>query len=607
MNRFKLIAPYLALVGVTLAVFAQTLTFQFINYDDPLYVGVLSRTHFSSFSDAVHWAFTYTQSGDWQPLTWLSWMLDKFFYGENASGYHATNLLLHIAVVCLFYFFLFKATRYAGRSFLAAAFFAIHPMRVESVAWVAERKDLLSAFWMMLTLALYVHYVQSFRKPKEVRKSFILYFFILLAYGLGLLSKPMLVTLPVLMLFLDIWPLGRLQELNKNNAFKRVVQIIFEKTPMFVMALGSSLLTIQAIKEIKPFLPPAPVEMPLRVENAIFGYWYYLKKLFWPQPLTFFYPRPDEFPATLIFFSALLLIALTFFALASLKKRPYFSVGWFWYLIVIVPVSGIVHMASASTADRYSYFAHMGVLIALVWLISEILLPLYKKFKLLLFFGVVFMIFVSGVSASIYCAQWKNSKTLYEHAIQVSDNNYRAFNNLGILLMDRRQLEEAEGLFKKALKAEPYFGKGYRNLGFVQFKMERWEDAYKNLSQAAQMLPDDVLTHKTLGVLEENRKQTMRAIAHYEISLKFDTDPNPEIYYKLGNLYRKREDYDESIKYFQKLFDYLPDHVSGHNNAAGVYLLSGNRDKALEHYKRALELEPDHVNANKMIKMFEEK
>lgn len=477
------------LIALVAAVFGQTLGHDFLNYDDNSYVtanpAIAAGLSGSGFRAAVR-----PYAGNWHPLTWLSHQLDVEIFGMKPGGHHLVNVLLHAGGALALFGTLLAATGGLWESALVAALFAVHPLHVEPVAWVAERKEVLATFLGFCTLAAWVHHL---RHPSAAR-----YAACIALYALGLAAKPMLVTLPLLMLLLDIWPLGRLRlERTTNSAVFPLPGLVGEKTPFFMLALASAVVTLYAQHSgIRPMVEPAAV---LRAANAVTSCAIYLRQAFWPAGLAPFYPYPkDGIPWPLWASAALLLAALTATTLLAFRRRPYLVVGWGWYLIALVPVIGLVQVGAQAHADRYTYLPLTGVFLALAWSIPS-LLPTGNRPRALAAGVAIAVVATLGAAARVQTGVWRDSRTLMEHTARVTTGNYIALNNLGMTYFEDGRAAESIPYFQRALEANPVYGKAVFNLA------NAFSVLYKNPEELAAFIrtlaltPGDLETRYHLG------------------------------------------------------------------------------------------------------------
>jgi len=458
-NKTLKVAICIFLMVATFCIYSQVQDHEFINLDDDLYITNNLNVQAGLTSESVKWAFTTMDSGDWSPVNWLSHMLDYQLYGMHPKGHHLTNLFFHIANALLLFMVLHRMTGALWQSGFVAAMFAFHPLNVESVAWAAERKNVLSTLFWLLTMLAYIHYA-----AKPTIKSYGLVF---LFFTLGLMSKSMLVTLPFVLLLLDYWPLRRLKfeqerggnETSEKNTARRseVFRLVLEKIPLFLLSVVFSIINfIAATKSLQAFSVP----LKERIIHSLITYLAYLQKMFWPSKLSSFYPYPEnDLSVTQGIFCGMVLVGITFISIKLIRKAPYFAVGWFWYLGTLVPVIGIfVQISWAAMADRYAYISLIGIFVIIAWGVPELLKEWhYRKNVLKASAGILILTLMPITWLQV--SHWKSSITVFKHAIKVTDKKYPGFsvvhNNLGIALVAEGKNEEAISHYKMAIKLKP--------------------------------------------------------------------------------------------------------------------------------------------------------
>jgi hypothetical protein len=463
----------LILTWVTYAVYGQVRDHEFITFDDYEYVVQNPLVRSGITLQNLGRVFTTVHASNWHPLTWISHMVDAELFGLNPSAHHMSSLVLHILCAVLLFSFLRQATGAVWRSFLAAALFTLHPLHVESVAWVAERKDVLSCAFFLLTLLAYRRYALN-----PCVKTYALALFL---FSLGLMSKPMLVTLPFVLLLLDYWPIGRLDPKNPR-AF-----LVIEKIPFFLFSAAASILTYTVQLRWGAVVEQIPLRE--RLVNALHSYTVYLFKTFWPHPLSFFYPHPlDSIPLWQSIGSLLLIGSLTWLSIRLFRRLPYLAVGWFWYLGTLLPVIGLIQVGSHAMADRYTYIPHIGLFIVLAWGSAGFL---EKRAHLRPVFVALWLCFLVPLSAVTWrqVGHWKNSFTLYRHAIAVTSSNIVAHNNLGNALAREGELDEAEQHLREAIRLNPHDAAAHNNLGNVLMKLGRIEEGVLHYQEALRIKP----------------------------------------------------------------------------------------------------------------------
>jgi len=466
------------LVLATFAIYSQIQDHEFINFDDDLYITNNLNVQAGLTSESVKWAFTTSHPPYWHPVTWLSHILDYQLYGLHPKGHYLTNLFLHISSVLILFIVLFRMTGALWQSGFVAAMFALHPLNVESVVWIAERKNVLSTLFWLMTMWAYIHYAE---KPTVKRYGLVFLFF-----TLGLMSKPMLVTLPFVLLLLDYWPLRRLKfgqerggnETSEKNTAKRseTLRLVFEKIPLFLLTIGLGIVTFIAQKSSGNMNYMENRTFSTRLANAMVSYLEYFEKMIWPEKLAVFYPHPGN---TLSVWQGILcgvaLVSITIISIRLIRKAPYFAVGWFWYLGTLVPVIGIVQVGGHAMADRYAYIPLIGIFIIVAWGVPELISKWrYKEKVLSISVGII--IFTLLITTWRQVSHWKNSITIFKHAIRVTDKKYpntaRIHNNLGAALSAERKIEEAISHYKMAIKINPDYAAAHNNLGIALRSME---------------------------------------------------------------------------------------------------------------------------------------
>jgi tetratricopeptide (TPR) repeat protein len=479
----KSVGICIGLTVLTWIVFGQTLWHDFINYDDPRYVYENTKIISGLNLGGIPWAFTHIHSMNWHPLTTISHMLDCQLYGLRSGWHHFTNVLLHTIAVVLLFLALTKMTGAFWRSGFTAAVFAIHPLRVESVAWIAERKDVLSGVFFMLTVLAYVHYT---RLP-SVRR----YLVVVFVLACGLMSKPMLVTVPFVLLLLDYWPLDRI----KGQFWTRVL----EKLPLVVLSALSSIATLVAQKGAVGWTEELPIFE--RINNAVVSYVLYIWQMFWPTRLAVFYPHPENSLAPWEIISCLLLlICITAIAIALRKPRPYLITGWLWYLGMLVPVIGLVQVGWQGRADRYTYLPQIGLYIAVTWAVAD-LTASWRRQRTILSVAALLVVGVLSLCAFVQTSYWRNSETLFKHALAVTRDNDVAENNLGIVFQGQGKLDEAISLLQAAVALRPDNSPAHENLAKALLQKGNVADALIHYQKLLELQPDNIEVHNIVGTV----------------------------------------------------------------------------------------------------------
>ena len=577
-NKQKLIVCIFLIVA-TIAVFWQVNQFDFVNIDDNVYVTHNSRVLSGINIRSFQWAFLTTHAEFWHPLTWLSLMLDHDLYGLNAGGYHLTNLILHILSTLLLFWLFCRMTKEIWKSAFVAALFAIHPLHVESVAWIAERKDVLSTFFWMLTLCLYVFYTE---KPDVKR-----YMLVLGVFVLALMSKPMVVTLPVIMILLDYWPISRCRkgiESQRGNLFFWQLK---EKMPFFVLSAFFSILAFLA--QYNPTKQIFPLNS--RLANASVSSVAYLAKTFWPHDLAIFYPFSQRIELWQVSVSALLIILISVAVIIMARSLPYLFAGWFWYLITIMPVIGIIQVGKQAMADRFTYLPLVGVGIMLAWGLP-LLLQSRNTFKKILFPAGIFLIALWAFLAWQQCSYWKNSMELFNRALKVTKNNYLAHNNLGLALFAEGKTEEAIAHYNEALSIMPTTPDhilAYNNRGIAYSRLGLYQNALDDLNRAIGMKPDYADAYSNRGIVYSNLNRNQLALEDFNKAVQLKPD-YADLYINRGVAYAKLGHYQRAIDDFNKAIDLNPDYSDALSKRGVVYLEQGNKELGCRDANRACEL-----------------
>jgi len=521
--RFTLgICLFLALV--TFLTYWGVFSSEFLNYDDSFYVVQNQQVQTGLTWNSVGWAFTTRDCYNWHPLTWLSLMMDYDFYGLNSPGFHATNLALHILNSILLFLLLQRMTGARWRSAFVAALFALHPLHVESVAWVAERKDVLSTLFGLLTLWAYLRYAE---KPAVAR-----YWLVPFLFALGLMAKPMLVTLPLLLLLLDFWPLRRMPavlkvfgrnlriaEAEEPTPFPRasLEQLVLEKLPLLVLSVVSCAVTVWAQTDAIAVAIP----FKFRLLNAFLSYVRYLAKMVWPHKLYINYPYPHGWPIWYPDIAVIIIVGLSVLAVRESRRRPYIFVGWFWYLVALVPAIGLMQVGMQSMADRYTYVPLIGLFIAIAWLGWD------RARKWQLPSALPGTLAAVAVAACIpltmlQVSHWKNNFALYQHALRLNPENYFVEINLAMTYEAEGQLEPALEHLTKATKINPYFGETYNKLGWIQVQLGKYPDAVESFQSALQYHASAALAHYGLALAFEKQGKLSEATDQIQAAMALE-------------------------------------------------------------------------------------
>jgi protein O-mannosyl-transferase len=595
-RRWKIIAC-LFLVVATLATYGDLINYQFTSYDDNEYVTDNPPVQRGLTLNGIAWAFTTKHSSNWHPLTWLSHMLDCQLFGLNPGKHHLTNVIFHVANSLLLFLWFLYITRTLGCSFLVAALFALHPMHVESVAWVAERKDVLSTFFWLLTMWAYVWYVE---RPRLRR-----YVLVLVCFCLGLMAKPMLVTLPFVLLLLDYWPLGRLslkgsaaaEASSKPGSRVTNKRLIYEKLPLVVISALSGVVTVVAQKEAGAILTVQALPFANRMANAMIAYVSYLGKMFWPMHLAVLYPLPrHNLPIWQVLAASLVLVVLSLLALRLARRHPYLPVGWLWYLCTLLPVIGFVQVGGQAMADRYTYVPFIGLFIVLAWVVAD-LAARWRAPKFLLPVAAGVVLSALMICTWVQVRYWRDSITLYEHTLDVTRNNPVIHNNLGQDLAKQGKMDQAKAHYAEALRLDPNLAEAHNNLGLALAKQGEMDEAKAQYAEALRLNPNLAEVHNNLGVALAKQGKLDEAEAQYVEALRLNSD-YAVAHNNLGMALAAQGKMDEAEAQYVEALRLNPDYAEAHNNLGLALAAQGKMDQAEAQYVEALRLNPDYAEAH---------
>lgn len=531
-------------------IYYQVVKYDFINLDDPIYVTQNPIVQKGLTPDGIIWSFKKDNpAGLWIPLTWLSLMLDFQFYGFNPGGFHLTNLLLHILNSVLIFLLFVHLTGALWQSSLLAVLFAFHPLRVESVAWIAERKDVLSALFFILTIMVYSKYVRD--------KSIKSYLLMLLIFLLGLMSKPMLVTLPFLLLLLDYWPLSRIDinltnpsALYKCKGGENPLSLLFEKLPLILLTVAVSVLTYFTQKGINAISPSDIIPIPNRIKNAQLSYVRYIFKMIWPKNLGIFYPYQPIISGWQTIGAILFLLMISIFVIWWSSKR-YLFVGWFWYIGTLIPVIGIVQSGSQTMADRFTYIPLTGLFIIIAWSFYEIVDKVrYRKIILVIFF-----IFVTtSLMGCTFCQLrfWENSIKLFRHTLDITDQNWLIHYNLGLIFVQEGDIQRGICHYYEAININPNLERVHNNLGSVFLEQGKTKEALMHFKKAIQINPGYGLAYINIGLALAREKRFEEAIEYYKIASKIIPE-STKLHFNMALAYIELKDFTNALNEFEIL------------------------------------------------------
>jgi protein O-mannosyl-transferase len=631
----------LLLAAATMVVYYPVGWFQFVALDDPLYVS--SNTHVKAglSLEGLRWALSTGCAGNWHPLTWLSHMLDAQAFGPGPTGPHIVNLLFHVASTLLLFGLLQRQTRAVWRSAFVAALFALHPLHVESVAWISERKDVLSAFFFMLTLWAYARYAECRRQKAECRMQkaevgsalpasrftshvALFYLLSLLFFALGLMSKPMLVTVPFILLLLDYWPLQRFQSLGFTgqgpepgvqipadaNTGQRtadyapptprksqiVNRILLEKLPVLFLSVLSCVVTFVAQKKGGAVQSLAQMSLRLRLENTPVAYARYLGKTLWPAGLATPYPSAEHWPLTQVLIAVALLAGLTLGAVWLGRRFRFVPVGWLWFLGMMVPVIGLVQVGEQSLADRYTYLPLIGLFIIAAWGAGEVC-DRWRLPKMACASGAGLVLLACAVQARHQLGFWRDSEALYRHNLAVTRNNWLACYNLGWYLDDQKRLDEALFYYHKAIEMQPRYPDPLNNIGVALVAKKQYAEAIPYFERALKAEPGFYEAHNNIGQALEGLGKIDEAIQEYRLVLAKKPD-NVGALNNLGNALARKGQFADAMQYYASSLQAKPDQAAAHHGLASTLAKLGRTDEAIQHYRALLQRNPDDASAH---------
>jgi cytochrome c-type biogenesis protein CcmH/NrfG len=578
--------------NIIICLFLASLTFlfywdltdhQFIVVDDPVYV--LDNSHVQSGlnRESVRWAFTTTRAEFWHPLTWLSYMLDTQLFGVNPGGYLFTNLLLHVLNSLLLFFILQKMTGATLQSAFVAALFALHPLHVESVAWIAERKDVLSALFWLLTMGFYIHYVE---RPGLLR-----YLMVCLLFVLGLMAKPMLVTLPFVLILLDAWPLERLNLRTSPKAFIfSFLRLLAEKVPLLALSAAASVMALVAQKRGGGLASSDHYPIFERIANAIVSYTAYIGKTIWPSNLAVFYPFPKDFSTMLVAGSLVALISISVLAIRWARQYPFFIFGWLWFLGTLFPVIGLVKIGDFAMADRYTYIPLIGLFIIIAWGIPEICANFRFKKSILSAAAIITLVSLSLVTLS-QVRYWANSIALFKHALRVTEDNFFAHYALGHVYARQGRSDLSIAYFKEAVQINPEIATLHSDLGRALATQGKFKKAIRKLNDALDINPDFPEAHFSMANVLVAQQNYHKAIFHFSETIRLcpnliaDQRISPELnlvgYDKIISSFQGQEKIDQEIRRYLEMLTKNPGDFDTLRKLAIAYSVNGDYDEAL--------------------------
>ena len=547
-----------------LAIYWQTTAYRFIDFDDDAYILNNPPVRGGLTGTGIAWAFTSVRYFYWQPLTWLSHMLDCQIYGLNPGGHHFTNVLLHAANAVLLFLLLLRLTGRLYRSGFAAALFALHPLRVESVAWIAERKDVLSAFFWLLCLLLYARYVAQ-RTPGR-------YLAVVAAFCAGLMSKPMTVTLPVVLLLMDYWPLRRTDPLLAR---------IKEKLPLFALSAISSAITVEGQQEMGAMASLEKLPVATRILNAIIGYGQYLGKTFWPRHLAILYPLRTNLAIGTALAVLVLLIAISLLAFAARRRQPWLVVGWCWFLVVLLPTIGLVQSGGQAFADRFTYLPHIGLVVALVWGAAELLAP-WPQGRTVAVALAATILPALAVASWVQTGYWEDSVSVARHAIAVTGDNAVMEHDLAYALALEGRRGEAIAHYARSLTLAPDNYAGQYDLGKALVEDGRPDEAAAHFRASVRLKPDYAEAHFALATVLARQNDSAGAAREFELALagSLSDEYAATAHNDLGVILGQRGRFAEAATHFAAAARLKPDLIAAHVNYARALAAQNKSEEA---------------------------
>ena len=590
-------AYILALLAAVIVVYWPVQEFGFLNYDDPVYITGNPHVQKGLSGENIFWAFKSTEAGFWHPLTWLSLILDYELYRLNPAGYHWTNVLLHLGSTLLLFTAFKKMTGANGKSAVVAALFALHPLHVESVAWIAERKDVLSGFFWMLTINAYIHYAV---KPNSWR-----YGIVFVSFFLGLMAKPMLVTLPIVLLLLDVWPLGRIaiNPVQGNSRtrcqyypLKKASPVLYEKIPLMALSIVIGVITYLAQEKFQAIALAGQISFADRLSTAVISPVFYLWKMIWPQEIAAFYPHPGSWPVSWVIVSSTILALITMTVLKCTRQMTCLVVGWLWYLVTLFPVSGIIQVGSHAMADRYTYIPLIGIFIMITWGMSEIF-GFGKQSRKFIMVASVATIGLLAILSSIQIKYWRDDGRLFRHALNVTKGNYLAHSGLGAFLMSEGNDQDALVHLQQAITIRPDYEPAWFKLGLLFSRLGRYDDAIFCFQRILSQSPDktDAKRQLTYNLMLAGKSDEAIAVLREIIHSK---PLEAEAYNQLGIVLVKQKKFVEALSAYGEALKINPEHAGIHNNLAMALMRTGDSQEAIRHFRKAIQNQPDYANAH---------
>ena len=577
----------LFLILMTLAAYWNVQHNDFINLDDNLYITDNPYIKKGWTTDNFLWAFTKVHAGHWHPMTWLSHMLDVELFGLHPGRHHFVSLIFHIINSLLLFILFQKMTGEVWKSALIAGLFALHPLRVESIAWAAERKDVLSAFFFFLTIYTYLHYFEKIQFRR--------YLLTLLSFAMALMSKPMAVTLPFVLLLLDYWPLGRFQSGDQERRHP-MIQLTLEKIPLFLFTFVMSIFTFMSHLQSGAVTPFDKLPLSIRIGNALIYYLRYIWKMLCPNALAVFYPHPIHLPLWEVIGAILLIIIITIVVIAVRREHPYLAVGWFWYLGTLIPVIGLTQAGTQAMADRFTYIPMVGLSLMISFGIPNIFMR-WRFTRIILIPSGIFIFLILAILSSIQVGRWQNSVTLFTHTLNVTSNNYLIHNNLGVTLMRQGKYPEALFHLKKAIEIKPKYADAYHNLGTLLFLQGNGKEALNHFALALEYNPEKAETHSSIGGILAKQEKFKEALFHFSEAVRINK-ADGEAHYNLGTILLQQGKTQEGVYSLNQSLETLPENPKTHHNLGLAFESMGELEKAVEHYRKSLRIDSKNADTH---------
>jgi len=605
-SRFSVCLMAGLLVLGTFSLYWPATGYDFVSYDDDVYVTSNAHVQSGLTLKSIKWACSNPVCCNWHPITVWSHMLVCQLSGLNPWGHHLTNVVLHALNAGLVFALLQLMTGATWRSLLVAALFAVHPLRVESVAWVSERKDVLSGFFGLLALIAYARYAQVQSQqpnPKTAPHSSRFtphaapfYLLSLFLFALGLMSKPMLVTWPFVMLLLDYWPLRRFELSTLRSQLSILLRLVREKIPFLLLAASASIVTLVVQQRGGSLAMGERLPLGARVGNALISYYRHIGKLFWPKHLAVYYPHPGSWPLGYVVLAGGVILGISVLVWVQRRRYPYLLVGWLWFVGMLVPVIGLVQTGGQAMADRHTYLPSLGLLLLAIWGVCELTQRWrYRALALSLAGGAAIILCLALTQQQL--GYWKDSETLFRHALEVTENNYLAHANLGAVLIKKGQIDEAISQCQEAIRLKPDCIDAHNNLGNAFVMKGRIDEAISQYQEALRLKPDYAEPCYNLGNTLLLKGHTDEAIHQFQEALRLKPD-YAQAHNNLGVAFGKKGQSDEAISQYQEALRLKPDYAEAHYGLAITLALKGQMEEALREYQAALRLKPDYADTH---------